>query len=351
MASLKRNIMTNSKPTPLDTPVLEAEREAYEWLAIINSDGATDYEHTKFDRWLNADPIHQAVFNRAEGVFSDVSRLEDLNPLAAGDASSKSLAFGTTIVASMKKLVSRPLTASGAIAAMAAIVLLFYPPQNDPQPLQRHATQVAEVQEISLEDGSTVTLSAKSVAEVDFAKAERRIALIRGQAFFDVASDPSKPFSVITDNAKIAVIGTRFEVLRIQEETRVAVVEGVVKLSARDALNNSITITKGQAASIFDNGRITDVVPVKLNRISAWRNGRLIYDETPFSDVVTELNRYTIRPLEIAPEVNRAITITGAFSIDDAEGVVNALAAANDLEIKPNIKGGRTLHPKKENIK
>lgn len=326
------------------------DHEAYAWVALAHSDGASDEELAELDAWLAADPRHAAAFSRLETLFNDVGELKDMAHLIDAPAVSETSraeggAFGK-LIAHVKGALARPMFPAGALAAgLAAVVFIVAVLPSPPAEPRRYATAIAEVRAISLDDGSTITLGARSVAEVTYADETRRVALLNGQAFFDVARDPGRPFLIDAGAADIEVLGTTFDVTLLGDETRVAVVEGLVSVASSDTATAQKQITAGEALSATRAG-LSEIRTANIEILSAWRDGRLIFENAPLSEVIASVNRYTARPVELAPDVNAALTVTGAFSADDAEAVIRTIAATHGLAVEPAIDGVRVLTPR-----
>ena len=327
----------------------DIDREASKWLAIVNSDGASNEELVTFERWRAGDPRREAAFSRLEVMFNEIGDLTELEYLIDTPAPNQRTATSTGILERLKGWVARPLIPIGAIAAALAVMVVVANLPNASLEPQRYASSIAETRDVTLADGSVITLGAKSAAEVTYEDDQRRVALLSGQAFFDVARDPGRPFVITAGGANIEVIGTRFDVTLIRDETRVGVVEGVVSVSTHDERSAAAQLTAGQALTVTDNGVVGEIRLADLDTLTAWRNGRLIYKNAPLGDVVTSINRYTSRPVALAPEVDDALTITGAFRASEAEAVIRTIATAHDLSIEPNIDGTRILQQQKEN--
>ena len=142
-----------------------------------------------------------------------------------------------------------------------------------------------------LSDGSLIYLNAESELSypVHFTDTERKVSL-NGQAFFEVASDPKRPFKVDIGNIQIEVLGTSFDIQAYKSEENVTttLTHGKVKLKAN---GSSYELTPGQQA-IFDNqsGDIT-IKNVDIEQYIAWKSGRIIFESTPLRDIMTYLSR------------------------------------------------------------
>lgn len=193
------------------------------------------------------------------------------------------------------------------------------------------ATQVAEVRELTLPDGSHVTVGAQSKLEYAFTPDARRVTMDDGDAFFSVTKDPARPFFVVIDGVQIKVVGTQFEVRERVEGVSVAVVEGVVEVSRPESGEAEVvTLHRGETV-IADYAAVDPVHGVSLDDVGAWRAGRLVYDNVELRDLVADANRYihikiTIQDPELATE-----RITMSFRTTQVEGMLETLQGALPL--------------------
>lgn len=324
----------------------EIDRAACQWVSIINSDGASDEELRQFGDWVGADPAHAAAFAHYEGLFVDVAELKDLEYLLEAAAGRKHAGVIDKLVTAMRGAFAHPLIPVMGIAAIIALMVVSQVLLNPSINPHSYATHIAETRDIALPDGSVLTLGARSVAEVDYKENVRSVILLNGQAFFDVTPDPARPFVIQAGRASVQVVGTRFDVKLISQETHVAVAEGIVSVRGSTDRAVGVQLFAGEAVSVA-GGDLSEVHSIDVDAIEAWRKGRLIYDNAPLREVVADLNRYASRRLALEASVDETLTITGAFKVSDVDGVIRAVAATHDLEVIPANDGVRTLQPKK----
>jgi transmembrane sensor len=197
---------------------------------------------------------------------------------------------------------------------------------------------------IHLDDGSTVTMNTQSRMRVWLSDQRRDIELVDGEALFAVAHDPRRPFRVHVGHTIVEAVGTEFVVYRGQHGTKVAVVEGRVKIFAYQnpaplVLNpNAVAWTdlgaadferppppipvsareeaqvsgESGSAAPFDVER-RNVSAAELEHHLAWVNGQLIFDNATLAETVAEFNRYNRRKLVIADPTLAQLRIGGAF--------------------------------------
>jgi transmembrane sensor len=220
--------------------------------------------------------------------------------------------------------------AGGAIAATVAGVVAW-PHLN----ARRVTTARGEIRRLPLDDGSVATINTDSELRVAFADDTRHIALDRGQAWFQVAKDRTRPFVVDAGIAQVRAVGTAFSVTRGTEGVEITVTEGVVAVWASDASGAMTILNAGQFAH-FSNARAqpdTGTAPAEIERALAWRAGEISLENETLGYAVEQFNRYNHRRLVIADPSLQGERLIGLFKIDRPEDFAATLAASMDVAV------------------
>ena len=174
------------------------------------------------------------------------------------------------------------------------------------------ATDIAEVREEILPDGSTVTIGAASAIEVAFSERRREVRLIKGEAYFDVEPDKDRPFLVDANGTLVRVLGTEFNVSLEQNAVDIAVSEGrveIIKASNSDVINESDikhVLTAGQRVTSPSTGRVEPVKAIEIEQVASWRHGELVWIDTPIFSIIEDLNRYSKKRITLSdPRIGR----------------------------------------------
>ena len=182
---------------------------------------------------------------------------------------------------------------------------------------------------VSLPDGSKVTLNTNSAIHVALTPNERRIDLDRGEAFFEVAKDPRRPFVVITASKRIVAVGTKFSVFRGDLDTRVVVTEGQVKVEEVQSGGKVGSVTQLPAGSIAQAGSAGVLVRhssvAEAETYTSWRSGYIALHDTELTDAVEEFNRYNQKQLVIGDPAIALIRIGGNLRATSVEAFVRVL--------------------------
>src|ERR1700728_2382423 len=195
---------------------------ARDWLLRLSLESPTELERAQCAAWCAEDPRHAAAYRRFESIWLDAASLEELGPLATVPSARGS--WWRSVRTNFEVHPLRWAAGAGLTMAIIGIALWFLLTPT------YYATQIAEVRDIRLPDGSEVTLGAHSSLSVAFRLHERRVSLTSGIAFFSVTKNPSRPFIVRVGDKEVRVVGTKFEVRRDPTAMRVSVMQGTVEV-------------------------------------------------------------------------------------------------------------------------
>jgi len=195
------------------------------------------------------------------------------------------------------------------------------------------STQIAEHKSIELPKGSTVELDASSTLTYDEKNWNNiRSLTLEGQAFFDVTSGTA--FEVNTPTAKVAVLGTQFNIKAEQERFSVLCYEGKIEVSY---YGNTEIIIKGQSV-VIESGKLLKSEHQKTN--PDWLNGSSSYEKTPFLEVIADVQRYYDVSINL-PESYTSLLFTGTIYHNDLERTLNTIFTS--MEIKYSLKGNKVI--------
>lgn len=315
------------------------EMEASEWLMRLEDEDAAAEELTAFYAWRDQSDIHRAVFAEMAALWGDFDVIEGLKDRAAAARhADRAQQHGR-----------RPLPRRAGIAAIAASLMVavgagtLYQAGGIGGPYQaQFETAVGERTQVELRDGSVIELNTDTQLAVTFSKTARQIQLLRGEAYFDVAPDAQKPFSVFAGEGVVTAVGTEFTVRLRDALVDVMVTEGRVALAAqRPPVTASDTpaaptpiaeLRVGQGAVFHQaDDQLEMVAPDAIARKLSWREGLLSFAGEPLGEVVADISRYTHLTIDIEDEALRALPVAGFFKIDDVDAMLEALEIMADV--------------------
>lgn len=242
---------------------------------------------------------------------------------------------------------SRWLFGGAAVATIAAIVVLIilwplrlWPALGSSTPVF-YQTEVGELKDVHLQDGSSIVLGGQTKLSIAFSAQRRAVTLLEGQAWFKVAHDPRWPFVVAAGDGTITAVGTAFLVTRDSDRVVVTVTEGAVEVTAQPhiqpppRLDKGVSlksvlaptrVSRGEELAFGDNGALSPVKPTDTHAATTWTHGRLTFDNQPLRYVIETVDRYSPRHILASPAAG-ALRFSGIVRDDGIEDWLQGLPA------------------------
>jgi transmembrane sensor len=339
----------------MPTQPSEVTREAADWVVQLRSPDRPANCEQSFADWLRASPVHVREYLRAVEVWEglahpDVGGGQTRDDFVKAASDSNLVAFPVATPPSTSYRNAFRWRRVGFALALTAVFVLAYVGWQRTTVI-KVTTGLGEQRSQVLPDHSVVELNTQSEIRVGFTAAERRVELVRGEAFFDVAKDPARPFIVVTDLATAKAVGTRFSVYRAQSGTIVTVAEGrVLVLDKQSPTSTAAGVATGRTDAVevipgtqaeAQPGRPVQMRKADVERTFAWRERRLVFEGEPLSTVVEEFNRYNSPPLVISDPRLREQRISGVFGANDPESLLDFLVKVDHIAIVRN--GDQTI--------
>lgn len=322
--------------------------EASDWI-VKHRDGRLEpHEKKAFDHWLRESPQHVRAYLEMSSLWEDLPSLDpawnpDANELIArARADNNVVALDDTLPAEPRNAhTADRWRARHFWYALAASILVTIASVTW-YSLQRglHATGIGEQRSLMLADGSRIELNARSRIRIRYTGEQRRVELMEGQAFFDVASDKNRPFIVQTGGSSIRTVGTAFDVYKKSSAVVVTVVEGRVAVQPRrdtaDAIGD-LVLAAGEQLTVTET-TITPPRPADISVATAWTRRSLVFESAPLTEVAQEFNRYNTRPLVIQDPQLADFHVSGVFSSVDPGLLLRFLRAQPELVVEETDK-------------
>jgi transmembrane sensor len=309
---------------------LSLMEEAADWVDRLAE--LSDAERGDLAVWLNTSPQHAAAFAALRHTLRDTALLEAIDRLRLGPvetlAPRRRAAVGGwsragLIAASLLVVATGGLLGARLIAGRAA-------------PPIELATAVGARADHVLSDASTVRLNADSHASVAYSRSARDIYLRKGDAVFEVAKNPRRPFNVMAGEARVTAVGTVFEVDKVGDAVEVRVFEGVVRVSQGAA---SPRLLRQGEWLLLAADRTASRGRLSADSYDAWRGDWLEADGMPLKYVVARLNRYSPQSLILRDPELGALRVTGRFKLDRPSEALAMISSL--LNLKVDKAGGR----------
>lgn len=301
---------------------------ASDWFTRLQDPAITLEETLEWQHWMSADARHADAFARIEAIWND--SWEVLGPRRQKVTNYRSWAIAASLAA---------------VAALSALFVSHVPLPWTGTSTQTMETLIGENRSVRLSDGSRVTLGGGSRLVVSMAATSRNLRLLEGEAFFVVAKDAARPFSVDAGAVTVRAVGTEFNVRRGADRVDVAVIEGkvlvtpetpsnpVAWLRSSSAKRAPMQLAIGEHTTMDSAGLRSTGALADPNSVTAWQSGQLVFRQEPLREVVANVNRYAPKPIVIDADIGE-LPFTGTVLSGSATGWVTSLEAAFGLEAR-----------------
>ncbi|TDX65968.1 FecR family protein [Methylosinus sp. sav-2] len=282
---------------PKDSDEDPAREAAIAWWVARRSGPLPPSEEVAFQAWLARDPAHRAAFADISGMVRHVRSMEPA-------------LYAHVRVPAVRRY-ERP---AAALAAAAAFALLLGFDDLSIALRADRSTGVGEIRSIVLDDGSKAHLDARSAITLRYAAGERRVVLLRGEALFEVAPNPARPFVVEAAEGTVTALGTAFDVALIGDGARVTVTEHRVEVRSG---GGNVVVEEGRQSSYDRDRPAAAPVAQDVDAATAWRRGKLIVEDQPLGEVLAVLGRHRHGYVFCLRASDCARRVTGVFGADD----------------------------------
>ncbi len=281
----------------------------------------------EFEHWLR-EPGNRAAWEEVSlawnkfDTLADAPQMQTLRQAALADARRADARPKTTRLLRAAELLAAVLL----VAVLGSAGYWWFSRPDDYQ------TAMGERRIVTLVDGSKLSLDTNSEVTVRYSAGARRLQLLRGQARFDVAHDKKRPFSVTAGSQTVIATGTAFNIDMAGAKVLVTLIEGhVVVLNDENGMADGAGPAHGWARKIelkageqLSVGPAVppEVSPANIQKVNAWTNGQIVFDDEALSSVVERVNRYGSTQIVIADPRIGAMKISGVLNAGDVPGFV-----------------------------
>jgi len=298
--------------------------EANAWFFRLQSDDVTPDEKRAFAAWLDQSPAHVRAWNEMHALMAALHAPARASYNAvleqAGRSPSARLAGRDGRGVGRRTLLR---WMAGGVAVAAVVVAGIRAPILLDRWGADYMTVAGEREAVTLADGTRAELDTDTVLKVDITSTARRITVVRGEAFFDVAGD-ARPFIVMTSAGETRDIGTAFSVAEGDGQSTATVESGIVDVSTAMHPRDAVRVTAGQTVD-FNAERVSPVRAADLEERLAWRRGQLVFRQQPLSEVVAKLNRYRSGRIVILNPWISDLLVSGSFNVAQPDAAIEAL--------------------------
>lgn len=308
----------------------DIDATAAAWAARVDRGPLSEEDQAALEAWAAQDPRRAGAYAKALAVNAHLDRA------AALGADFSPAAHPAARAADRRRL----LATGGVLAAASVVGAVGFGALSLKG---RVATAKGDIRRAPLADGSAVTLNTDTAIRAAFDGKIRRVDLLRGEALFDVAKDPTRPFVVVAGDVRVRAVGTSFTV-RTRADGRVGVIvrEGVVEVW-RGPDGKPIRLAAEHAVQVTRAGPVTSVAisAAAVDRVLAWRQGQIDLNGMTLGQAAEEFARYSDHRVVIDDPAVAQLKMTGLFSASDPDGFARAAALSLGLTATPQADGVR----------
>jgi transmembrane sensor len=300
--------------------------EAAGWHVASASE---EMDWAAFAEWLDRDQRHRDAYDDIALLDQEIEagREAIVTMIPANDVEEEQPAVAQTN--------RRRWWAGGGVALAACLALIGMPQWMPVGPATTSSTyRTAEAgRTIALPDGSSIALGGKT--ELAVADGGTSIRMREGVAHFDIRHDPSRQMVIDAGSVQISDIGTQFDLVVGPKHTTVAVGEGRLSVTPRDG--SAVMLTAGHRLDLDEAKGDATIRPTSTESVGSWREGRLVYDNSPLALVAIDIGRYSGQRISVDPQI-ADLRMSGVLNIGDGSKLVSQVTAL--LPIRADRQGG-----------
>jgi transmembrane sensor len=308
-----------------DLAAMTPHEAASYWFVRHDTDSMTTEDQLAFDVWLAASDTHRRAYEQTGSMWTGFEKSADEGEMRA----LRVAALATTPAAIVWPRAA--LVAAGVLIAVAGVVALIWQSSNV-HSLNANAHRQADSGQyitahnqrstVTLPDGTSVTMNLDTAFDIDFVAGQRLIHLIKGEAYFDVAKDRHRPFIVVAGSRHVQALGTQFDVRLDPNRLEVVLLEGHVRVDRDDPSPLDKNARRTAPVELEPNQRLIaaigqpdSITATNAAQATSWRDGWIVFEDETVEQVISELNRYSDRPLVVKEEAVNRLRLSGVFRI------------------------------------
>ena len=323
--------------------------EIWDIIARSFAGEASKEDLTQIDTWIASEPENAALLEEAQQVWKasgevPIAFQPDVN--AAWNKMSATIdAEETPVIAINRKGLHKHSRLFISIAAAVILLLgsMVYLKVTSTESGDGFAQQIVamnEVQEVTLPDGTKVTLNANSRLFYPTAfNADERIIKLHGEAFFDVTKNPDKPFVILSTKTRTEVLGTSFNLRTFPGKKKHELVVHTGKVSFLGFGADEVILEPGEKGTFYITGDVEkDFEMIKSKAPStndvSWITGKLEFNGTPLRQLFSDLEKHYNVQFKTDSSVPSSADFTGDYNNATLEQVTQDIATATGLNIR-----------------
>lgn len=332
--------MNKTPPPGMDADTLVAlHATAADWFTRRREPDWTSADERDLQDWLAADPFHREVFESMGRTRQWLTRLQLARTAPGGERASAPSAATSATAASTPAPRTEPFHRRrtwlrGPALAPAAILLgalLLAPGWYLWEHTPRHSLSVEtsrqETRQLHLPDGTRIDVNIASRLQLRYYPGRREVTLDQGEAFFHVAPDAARPFTVDAGRSRITVVGTAFNVHAGPPRLLVQVQEGRVSVLPDRDNPGAVALLLGADTGVAIDPLTArhQALRVEADGVGDWRRGQVRFRRAPLGEVAQEVSRYLGRPVTLASPALAQLPVSAFFTTATPEAFIQLL--------------------------
>ena len=308
-----------SKPrSQHDADMAAVAAEASAWLVLLHGPRRTPAAERGFQAWLAEKPLHRKAFEtatdvwmRQRGLVRNAVHVEFVLPRYQ-----------------VRRRVAHLAWATAASLAIAVSGFLYWTARHNV------TTSAGEQRNLTLEDGTRVSLNTSTRVRIEYSKTQRRVQLDAGEALFDVAQRAERPFVVAVGEWEVRALGTAFLIRREEERSAITLMEGKVAVTRQGrSEDKGVILSPGQQLTLGLVRKVQKLDQQSLAGLTAWRQGYVQIDNLTLGDAIAEMNRYSSVRLIVEGDEALRLRVSGVFRAGDVRSFAHAIALTHGLQL------------------
>lgn len=341
------------KPIPAGTThsaLLQQHRAVADWCVRRAQPGWTAADERAMQAWLAADPERRAIMDSMGHTLQLAGQLKQFRAESSGTRAAVAPAAAPAFAAAPSGLRWLPwLTPARrrsfapvlATACVALVAAGWFHWDTTPSYRLDLATGPGETRAVDLPDGSQIALNVGTAVQVRYYPRRREVLMSEGEAFFRVAANASKPFTIDSGDSRVRVVGTAFNVRATAQQLTVKVLEGKVEVQPRRSVTAEPALLLGPGVGVAVDtatGRHQSLRAAP-DEVGRWRTGQIHFSRTTLDEVAQELGRYLGKSVTVDDEGLKAMTISGFLMIHSADDFIQALPDVVPVRVERDAAG------------
>ncbi|HEL3782386.1 TPA: FecR domain-containing protein [Stenotrophomonas maltophilia] len=331
-------------PSAADSDPFALHEAAAAWMVRRQDADWQPEEEAALQHWLAESEAHRQAFADVTRTWHDLGQLP--RPVLASDAHA-GIAPAVPAAQRRGRAARRarswrlPRVAAAAALAMLALGYVGYSWYTAPSYVQDVATGAGEIRDLQLPDGSRISLNARSTLVVHFYRSRREVVLSQGEAYFEVAPAPNRPFTVDAQRSRVTVVGTAFNVRNGPGEVLVKVLHGHVRVQPDRAEGIApVSLHAEQGLAVTTLTAAYRPIAASADSIGGWRNGRLVFRRTPLDEVAQEVAQYLGHTVTLGQPGLKFLPVSGYAATDAPATFLEALPDLLPVQVTRTAQGG-----------